>query len=158
MVLRFQGEHCKSCSGCNLCINALHLFLDDCLIDSSLLGHGRGRAAPLRELTSHTRLAPAIIKGYLLWWEKRRYDGYLFHRNLNEIIRSWDFGKVWRSRFLPTSKQYQNEKRTLIDLDLLAFGQDICKDALSIRGFVLAQNAKYCATFFNCKIQPHFGS
>lgn len=93
MVLFIQGKHC---SWSNVFPNALHLFLGDCLIDSSLLGHGRGRVAQLRELTSHTRLAPAIIKGYLLWLEKKRYDGYgyLFHRNLNEIIRSWEFGKV----------------------------------------------------------------
>ena len=94
MVLRFQGEHCKHCSWCNISVNVSYLFPDDCLIDFSLPGHGRGRAAQLRELTSHTRLAPAIIKGYLLWWEKKRYDGHLFHRNLNEITRSWDFERV----------------------------------------------------------------
>ena len=108
-----QGERCKHCSWCNVYINALYLFLDDCLIGSSPQGHGRGKAVQLRELTSHTRLAPAIIKGYLLWWEKRRYDCHLFHRNLNEITRSSDFGRVC-GKVLHAPKQYQNEKRTLI--------------------------------------------
>ena len=79
--------------------------------------HGQVRAAQLRELTSHTRLAPVIIKGYLLWWEKRRYD---IHRlNLNEITQSWDFGKVWFNNFYSPQNSTEIKWKKNRDRDLV---------------------------------------